>query len=136
MAVVNELIRTEQDGSISFGNHALAEKAKKEDFEHGGDLYKVKTFSTMTKLEKNGMFSYESVPGTSVTNFKETVNGVSFFVEGADDAQLTIGLQDETEYEVVIGGSSIGKMTTNLGGKLSLSVQLAGAGEVEVKITK
>lgn len=32
MAVVNELIRAEADGSISFGNHTLAEKAKLEDF--------------------------------------------------------------------------------------------------------
>ena len=52
MAVVKELIREESDGSISFGNYTLAQKAKLEDFEHAGDLYKVKTFSTMTKLEK------------------------------------------------------------------------------------
>ena len=58
MAVVEQLLRSEADGSISFGNHALAHKAKLEDFEHGGDLYKVKTFATMTKLEKNGMFLY------------------------------------------------------------------------------
>lgn len=56
MAVVKELIREESDGSISFGNYTLAQKAKLEDFEHAGDLYKVKTFSTMTKLEKNGLF--------------------------------------------------------------------------------
>ena len=60
MAVVKELIREESDGSISFGNYTLAQKAKLEDFEHAGDLYKVKTFSTMTKLEKNGLFLYES----------------------------------------------------------------------------
>ena len=30
-----------------------------------GDLYKVKTFKEITKLERNGMFVYESVPGTS-----------------------------------------------------------------------
>ena len=44
MAVVKELIREESDGSISFGNYTLAQKAKLEDFEHAGDLYKVKTF--------------------------------------------------------------------------------------------
>ena len=38
MAVVNELIRAEADGSIRFGNHTLAEKAKREDFLHEGDL--------------------------------------------------------------------------------------------------
>ena len=68
MAVVAELLRSEADGSISFGNHSLAAKAKLEDFPHNGDLYKVKTFQAMTKLEKNGMFLYESVPGTSVNN--------------------------------------------------------------------
>ena len=81
MAVVEELIRAEADGSISFGNHTLAEKAKLEDFSHEGDLYKVKTYQTMTKLEKNGMFVYESVPGTSVLNFLESEDGVSFVVE-------------------------------------------------------
>ena len=136
MAVVEGLIQTEADGSLSFGNHTLAQKAKKEDFEHGGDLFKVKTYGTMTKLERNGMFAYESVPGTSVTHFKEDGDGVTFTAEGKEDAQLTIGLEDETEYEVFIGGENIGKMRTSLGGKLSISVELAGEGEVDVKICK
>ena len=136
MAVVEGLIQGEMDGSLSFGNHMLTEKAKKEDFEHGGDLFKVKTYATMTKLEKNGMFVYESVPGTSVTHFTEKEDGVTFTVEGKEDAQLTIGLEDEAEYEVFVDGASIGKMRTNLGGKLSISVELADAGEVDVKICK
>ena len=136
MAVVEELLRAEAEGAISFGNHKLEEKAKLEDFEHGGDLLKVKTYKTMTKLERNGMFVYESVPGTSVTDFKETEDGISFDVEGDEDAQITIGLQDETEYEVFINQESIGKMSTNLGGKLNVSVELAGAGEVNVRVVK
>ena len=136
MAVVEQLLRSEQDGTLSFGNHALAHKAKLEDYEHGGDLYKVKTFSTMTKLEKNGMFLYESVPGTSVNRFNETENGVSFLVEGAADAQLTLGLGDDTEYEVFVSGNSVGAMKTGLGGKLSISVELEGMGEVEVKVVE
>lgn len=136
MAVVEELLRAESEGAISFGNHKLEEKAKLEDFEYGGDLFKVKTYKTMTKLEKNGMFVYESVPGTSVTDFKETGDGISFDVEGDEDAQITVGLQDETEYEVFINSESIGKMNTHLGGKLNLSVELAGAGEVNVRVVK
>ena len=136
MAVVEGLIRSEADGTLSFGNHMLTDKAKKEDFEHNGDLYKVKTYATMTKLEKNGMFAYESVPGTSVNHFEENQDGVSFVVEGAEDAQLTIGLQDETEYEVFVNDESVGKMNTNLGGKLNVSVELAGAGEVKVSVRK
>lgn len=136
MAVVEQLLRAENDGTISFGNHRLTEKAKLEDFPHAGDLYKVKTYQTMTKLEKNGMFVYESVPGTSVLNFQENNDGVSFVVEGDEDAQITVGLEDDTEYEVFIGSESVGKMKTNLGGKLNMSVELAGAGEVPVKIVK
>ena len=136
MAVVAELLRSEADGSVSFGNHSLAAKAKLEDFPHGGDLYKVKTFQTMTKLEKNGMFLYESVPGTSVNNLKENADGMSFLVEGAGDAQITLGLKENMEYEVFVAGVSVGKMNTGMSGKLNLSVELAEAGEVEVKVTE
>ena len=134
MAVVEELLRSEADGTISFGNHKLAAKAKLEDFQHAGDLLKVKTYNEITKLEKNGMFLYESVPGTSVLNFKENEDGVEFVVEGDEDAQITVGLVDETEYEVFIAEKSMGTMKTGLGGKLSLSVELENAGEVAVKI--
>ncbi|MCR5778677.1 MAG: endosialidase [Lachnospiraceae bacterium] len=133
MSAVKELLRSEANGLISFGDHTLDKKAKLEDFKHVGDLYKVKTFAEMTKLEKNGMFMYESVPGTSVNNFKETETGVAFEVEGNEDAQITLGLADETEYEVFVGGNSVGTMKTNLGGKLSVSVELAGAGKVSVE---
>ena len=70
MPVVEELLRVESDGTISFGNYEKAEKQKLEDYEYNGDLYKVKSYHTMTKLERNGLFVYESVPGTSVFYFK------------------------------------------------------------------
>lgn len=136
MAVVKELLRSEADGAVSFGNHKLEQKAKLEDYEHAGDLLKVKTCREITKLEKNGMFLYESVPGTSVNGFLEKENGVDFTVEGDEDAQITIGLMDDTEYEVFVGGSSIGTMKTGLGGKLSLSVELEAVGEVTVKVVQ
>ena len=136
MAVVKELLRSENDGRLSFGNHQLDKKAKLEDFKHAGDVYKVKTFNEMTKLEKNGMFLYESVPGTSVLNFLEENNGISFVVEGDKDAQITVGLEDNSEYEVVIAGENVGTMSTNVSGKLNLSVELEGVGEIEVKLTK
>lgn len=136
MAIVEQLLRSENDGTISFGNHKLEQKAKLEDFAHAGDVFKVKTYNTMTKLEKNGMFLYESVPGTSVLNFKELPESVEFVVEGDEDAQITIGLNDEKEYEVFINDASVGKMSTGLGGKLNLSVELADAGEVKVKVVQ
>ncbi len=136
MAVVEELLRTEKDGTLSFGNYKLDAKAKVENYEHGGDLYKVKTYRELTKLEKNGMFAYESQPGTSVIGFRETEDGVDFQVEAAEDAQITVGLEEDTEYSVSVGGENIGTMKTNLSGKLSLSIEPEGAGEIAVKIVK
>ena len=136
MAVVEELLRAESDRMISFGNHKLAAKAKLEDYEHGGNLYKVKTFKELTKLEKNGMFAYESEPGTSVNRFEETENGLTFTVEGGEDAQITVGLEEDTVYKVFVNGANVGEMKTNLSGKLSISVELASVGAVEVKIVK
>lgn len=136
MAAISELIRTEADGTISFGDYTLGAKAKLDNFEHNGDIYKVKTFAEITKLEKNGLFVYESVPGTAVTSFQESESEVSFMVEGPQDAQITLELEDSSEYEISINGTVAGEMKTNLGGKLSMSVELADADAVAIKIIK
>ena len=124
MAVISELIRTEADGTISFGDYTLGEKAKLDNFSHDGGSYKVKTYKDITKLECNDVFVYESVPGTAVSNFAKADDKVSFVVEGAEDAQITLELEAESEYEVTINGESTGTAKTNLGGKLSFSVNL------------
>ncbi len=136
MAAVSELIRKEEGGGISFGNHTLGEKSKVEDFDAFGNLYKVKTFSELTKLERDGMFVYESEPGTSVNNFEVNPDGVSFNVCGDKDAMITIGLKEDAEYNVYVDGRDIGKIKTNLGGKLSISVELEGKGEINVKVAE
>lgn len=135
MAVIKELIRSEADGTLSFGDYSLNVKAKLDNFEHQGDVYKVKTCQEITKLERNGMFVYESVPGTAVTDLNATDTGVTFQVEGKEDAQVTVELESETEYDIAIDGADAGKMKTNLGGKLSLSVEL-GEHPVTVSIQK
>ncbi len=135
MSVVKELLRAETDGTVSFGDYTLEKKAKLPDFEHKGDIYYVKTYAESTRLEKNGMFVYESVPGTAVTEFQVREDGVRFCVEGAQDAQVTLELAEETEYMIYVDGKATGKMTTNKSGKLSFSVEL-GDKPVEVKIQK
>ena len=136
MARVEELLRTEKDGTISFGDYTLASKTKLDNFEFEGDLYKVKTFSEITKLERNGMFVYESVPGSAVENFKATDTEVNFQISAPEDVNFTLELQPESAYEVLIGGASAGKMNTNLSGKLSVSVELGGDESTEVRIVK
>ena len=124
MSVVKELLRGEQNGSISFGDYTLDKKAKLDNFEHGGDIYKVKTFYEITKLEKNGLFVYESVPGSTVTGFTEKENGVSFQVESNKDIQITLELAESTEYAIYVDNEQVGLMETNMSGKLSFSVEL------------
>ena len=136
MSIVKELIRTESNGSISFGNFELKAKSKVSDFDHQGDMYKVKTFQEITKLERNGVFVYESVPGTAVFELEQTDGDMSFRVEGGEDAQITVELEENMDYEIFINQESTGKMKTNLGGKLSFSVELQNGAVAEVRIVK
>ncbi|MGF7143598.1 hypothetical protein HNQ56_002025 [Anaerotaenia torta] len=136
MAVVEELIRKESDGTISFGNYTLSVKSKASDFEHQGDIYKVKTFYEITKLEKNGMFVYESVPGTAVFHLDAKEDQISFEVSGKDTAQITLELEAEKEYEIYRNDTNLGKMKTNLGGKLVLSLELNEDEKDFVKVVK
>ena len=136
MSVISELIRIETDATISFGNYELEQKAKLENFEYAGDVYKVKTFKEITKLERNGLFVYESVPGTVVHRLKITDQGVSFSVEGMKDVQITVDLEANAEYRVVIDEHEAGIMKANLGGKLSFGVELGQTKKVAVAIEK
>ena len=129
MAIVEELIRKSEEG-IDFGNYKLAGKAKLEGFSFEGDVYKIKTFKEITKLERNGLFAYESVPGTAVFNYKCSERGVSFSVEGEADAQITLELGEEIE----VDGVNAGKMKTNLGGKLTISVETKEDSETRVVV--
>ena len=136
MPGIESLIRSEADGTISFGDYSLNTKSKLQDFEHAGDLYKIKTFYEITKLERNGSFVYESVPGTAVNDYSEVDGGVSFKVEGVEDAQITLELEEGSEYEITIDGETAGKMKTNMGGKLVLSVEFDGEKPVDVDVKK
>ena len=128
MPVVESLICKEADGKLSFGNYILGTKSKVEDFAHEGDVYKVKTFKEITKLERNSAFVYESVPGRAVMEFETTPNLTTFNIYGLGDTQITIGLEEDTEYEVYVDDVSIGGMKTNLSGKLIFSVELSENG--------
>ena len=136
MAVIEDLIREEDTGALSFGNFELTSKTKKDGFNYNGDIYKIKTFNEITKLEKNGMFVYESVPGTTVHNFRATDKAVELTVEGTTDSQVTLELEAEKDYKIHIDKVYVGKMKTNLGGKLNLSVELEPNKLVEIMIEK
>ena len=114
----------------------MEKKAKLDNFEHQGDLYKVKTFHEITKLERNGMFVYESVPGTAVSCFKAADWGVEFQVEGDKDVQITVQLEDDMKYEVFVDDVAVGSMKTNMSGKLNCSVELNEGVTAKVRIER
>lgn len=134
--MMTELLSVEENSTLKFGDYTLPSKTKVEGFEFQGDIYKVKSFAEITKLEKNGMFAYESVPGTMVSGFQMSDAGVSFVVFGNKDAQITVELEPKCDYKVTVDNKEIGVMTTNLSGKLSVSVELSGDMQVVVDMVK
>ena len=121
MSVIEELIRLGNNGTISFGNYLLDSKKKVLDFEVKGDLYKVKTFREITKLEK---MILETVPGATIHNFNMTEKGTDFIVESGEDLQLTLELEPETEYKILIDNVNVGKIKTNMAGKVNFSIEM------------
>ena len=136
MTAMKEIMKTEADGTLSFGDYSLAAKTKLADYEYKGDLMKVKTFSEITKLERNGLFVYESVPGTDVEHMEILPYGMVFTVRGTKDTQITVGLEENAEYHVILDNKEIGIMKTNMGGKLSFSTELEEGSPLHVKISK
>ncbi len=136
MAGIEGLISSEEDGTLSFGDYELTEKTKKADFEHDGDLYNIKTYDEITKLERNGVFVYESVPGTAVRHFKATGDGIFFEAEGAKTTQITLGMEDDAQYRIFLQGADVGTVKTGIGGKLALSVDTRPDSAVSVKVEK
>ena len=78
MAEIRELIQVGSNGTINFGDYTLETKAKLDNFDVDGNVFKVKTYKDITKLECNDLFVYESVPGTAVDDFAKGEENVSF----------------------------------------------------------
>ena len=136
MTAENKLLWTADDGSLGFGNFTLDQKTKQGDFSFQGDIYKVKSFKEITKLEKNDLFVFESVPGCIVKNFVVDEDVVSFDAYGRSDVYFTIAMEMNSEYEIFLGGNSTGMQSTNFSGKLSFSAELSEDVALDVKIVK
>ena len=136
MANVKELLKAEENGSLSFGDYSLTQKTKLDEFSFEGDVYKVKTFQEITRLEKNGGVVYESVPGSAVHGYKETERQITFETEAADDLQITLEVEPEKEYKVFVNDTNIGKLKSSLGGKISFSIELDAGETAKVQVVK
>lgn len=130
-----QLIEKSEAG-LSFGNYKLDVKSKQSDFEYNGDIYYVKSYYEVTRLEKNDSMIYESVPGTTVTDFNVTSNGADYVVEGYRSTQVTVELAENTVYDVTVSGTALGEFKTNMRGKLVLTLDLDADEPVAVKAIK
>ena len=124
MAGITEIIRLNEDGTLSFGNYELKEKTKVNDFEVNGRFYKAKSFYEVTKLKKDGALVYESLPGTVVHHFDVKDDIVSFQVEGNKMAQITLEIQPDAEYKLLIEDVLVDHVKTSSTGKVGFSVEL------------
>ena len=71
-----------------------------------------------------------------MTNFRATEDGVRFVVCGNRDAEITVQLEESTQYVISFNREQHGLMETNRSGKLSIGVSLDEGTEVEVLIRK
>lgn len=136
MAAQANLIKVDDLGRLSFGDHESTTKLKQDGFEFNGDTYKVKTYNEITRLEKNKSLIFESVPGSKVRDFELVQGRMSFKIgSNAEDAQITVELLADKEYKIFINGIQAGKVDTKLAGKINFSVDFAN-GEQEVEIRR
>lgn len=122
--MVNNFISVNPKGFLNFGDYVQTEKQKVDDFELNGDLYKLRTHNVITRLEKNGSLLFEAVPGVKVEGLNVTERLVEFTACGFDDTKMTIELEPETEYKIIIAGDDIGITKSTLSGKISFSAEL------------
>lgn len=137
MGVIEKGMITNEDGSISFGNYETTEKVKIDQYMVGEDEYKLRSYNQVTRLSKNNVLIFESVPGVTVHNFKFTKNNIEFSLEGNKDVQLTLELEPLTTYKIILNGKLVDEQEANaISGKINFSLELAdGTGNVIIEKT-
>jgi len=124
MAVVDEIIRLEEDGTISFGDY-LSENIKSEEkFKAKRSFYNVETNSEATKLTKSGKILFESAPGATVHNFSLESERASFGLEGVEDVRVAVLMNPAKLYRIKIDENVIGNKKSDAKGKLVFSLEL------------
>ena len=136
MNTVSTLISGSDEELLSFGDFSQSEKKKYTDFDYRGDLYYVKTCQEITKLEKNGLFEYESVPGTSVFGYDSGVDYKAFEVTGQGNTQIVLAVEDGAEYTPYINGELADETDVDISGKFCLNVILDPEVPVLIELEK
>lgn len=135
MAIIDEAIRLEADNTISFGDYSAVEKRKVENFDVNGDLYKIRTHKDVTRLSKNAKLLLETVPGATVHNLNVTDKLTTFSIEGIGSTLITLELESEKHYRVIVDDVTLETIKTNISGKVGFSAELTSV-PINVRIEK
>lgn len=136
MKTVSTLISGSDDELLAFGDYTQTEKKKFTDFDYRGDLYYVKTFREITKLEKNGMFEFEAVPGCAVFSYDSGADRKSFEVTGEGNTQIVLAVEDGAEYALYINGELADQTGVDISGKFCINVELDPEVPVKIELEK
>ncbi|OOB80217.1 MAG: hypothetical protein BEN19_06110 [Epulopiscium sp. Nuni2H_MBin003] len=123
MPVIEEIIRKNDDNSLSFGNYKLDKKTKVLDFLVDDSKYKAKSFREVTKLKKDGKLVYESIPGTVIHNFITNEHKTTFNIEGYANTQITLELTPKQTYEFKVDDEVVALIKATPTGKINLTIE-------------
>ena len=136
MKTVSTLISGNDEELLSFGDFTQTEKKKYTDYDYRGDMYYVKTFREITKLEKNGMFEFESVPGSAVFAYDSGIEKKTFEVTGQGDTQIVLAVEDGADYALFINGALADETNVDIRGKFCINVHLDPEVPVRIELEK
>ncbi len=74
----------------------------------------------LIRLGNNGTISF----GNYLLDSKKKVLDFEVIVESGEDLQLTLELEPETEYKILIDNVNVGKIKTNMAGKVNFSIEM------------
>ncbi len=119
-----DVIKINEDQTLTFGNYEVIEKQKVADFEYKGETLAVKTHKDVTVLKSNDKLVIETVPGTVVENFNIEESDISFNITGYKQTIVTIEVEPEVEYNLYIDGVKSDILTSKPSGKVSISLDV------------
>lgn len=125
MPIISEIIRIEDDNTLSFGDYSTKEKQKVENFTFDNNTYKVKTHNQITRIEENGELLLETVPGSTIHNFYKDEKVISFSIEGFENTSIIMELERDAAYRITVNNNNIGSTKSNLYGKINFSLNLS-----------
>lgn len=118
---------------LDFGDYNLDEKVK-DTIELNGIKYRVKTHEEITRLERDELMIYESVPGTNVYNFSYNSEEIYFDVEGKGNTSLIIAVNQDKTYNIFVNNEEYLSINILAGGKIQFLINFDENERVAVRL--